>query len=179
MARTTTPRPSRPTARPKPKTGKRTAQGGARAASSKPAAKSGAASTAPAMTKDALRARVEKLERANATLRSKNRELTRASQEAQDRLATVEGTLRRLERRTAAATARAKPEKLPEQSKEQAKETAPARKPRRRSPRAEPVAERDPGDAVPPGVAVETPEPLNESDEQVKERLEDIGSEQG
>ena len=173
MARSTTSRPSRPTARPKPKTGKRTAQGGARAASTKPAAKSRAASTAPAMTKDELRARVEKLERANATLRSKNRELTRASQEAQDRLATVEGTLRRLERRTAAATARAKPEQAPEQGKE----TAPAPKPRRRSPRAEPV-ERDPGDAVPPGVAVETPEPLSESDEQVKEQLEEIGSEQ-
>ncbi len=32
--------------------------------------------------------------------------------------------------------------------------------------------ERDPGDAVPPGVAVETPAPLTAEDEQIREQLE-------
>ncbi len=35
--------------------------------------------------------------------------------------------------------------------------------------------EHDPGDAVPPGVAVQTPEPLTEEDEKVKETLEHLG----
>ena len=35
--------------------------------------------------------------------------------------------------------------------------------------------ERDPGDAVPPGVAVQTPEKLSENDEKVKEKLEHLG----
>ena len=33
----------------------------------------------------------------------------------------------------------------------------------------------DPGDAVPPGVAVQTPEKLSETDEKVKEKLEHLG----
>ncbi len=33
---------------------------------------------------------------------------------------------------------------------------------------------RDPGDAVPPGVAVQTPEPLSDNDRRVKEKLEDL-----
>ncbi len=35
--------------------------------------------------------------------------------------------------------------------------------------------ERDPGDAVPPGVAVQVPEPLSDSDKKVKEKLEHLG----
>lgn len=37
--------------------------------------------------------------------------------------------------------------------------------------------ERDPGDAVPPGVAVRTPAPLSEQDRQVQEKLEHLGDE--
>ena len=40
-----------------------------------------------------------------------------------------------------------------------------------------PANERDPGDAVPPGVAVQTPEPLSENDKKVKEKLEHLGDE--
>ena len=35
--------------------------------------------------------------------------------------------------------------------------------------------EHDPGDAVPPGVAVQTPEELSEEDKKVQEKLEHIG----
>ena len=35
--------------------------------------------------------------------------------------------------------------------------------------------EHDPGDAVPPGVAVKTPEPLSEEDKKVQEKLEHLG----
>ena len=35
--------------------------------------------------------------------------------------------------------------------------------------------ERDPGDAVPPGVAVQTPEKLSEAEEKVKAKLEKLG----
>ena len=36
-------------------------------------------------------------------------------------------------------------------------------------------SEHDPGDAVPPGVAVQEPEKLSEEDEKVKEKLEHLG----
>ncbi len=115
------------------------------------------------MTKDELQARVGKLERANSNLRAKNRELTRAARESDEQVASLEQELRRLERKSAP------------------KPDSDAPKPRRRR-RADAHAdadrpERDPGDAVPPGVAVETPEPLGEEDERVKERLEELGSE--
>ncbi len=35
--------------------------------------------------------------------------------------------------------------------------------------------EHDPGDAVPPGVAVQTPEALSEEDKKVQEKLEHLG----
>ncbi len=38
--------------------------------------------------------------------------------------------------------------------------------------------DRDPGDAVPPGVAVQTPEKLGENDKKVKEKLDHLGDEQ-
>ncbi len=41
-----------------------------------------------------------------------------------------------------------------------------------------PANERDPGDAVPPGVAVQTPEPLSEDDKTVKEKLEHLGDQE-
>ncbi len=38
--------------------------------------------------------------------------------------------------------------------------------------------DRDPGDAVPPGVAVQTPTPLSENDKAVKEKLEHLGDQE-
>lgn len=35
--------------------------------------------------------------------------------------------------------------------------------------------ERDPGDAVPPGVAPQTPAPLSENDKLIQKKLEQIG----
>lgn len=42
----------------------------------------------------------------------------------------------------------------------------------------DPGRDRDPGDAVPEGVAVEEPAPLTEHDKEVKRRLEELGSPQ-
>jgi hypothetical protein len=39
----------------------------------------------------------------------------------------------------------------------------------------EPGRDRDPGDAVPEGVAVQDPAPLSEQDKAVKRRLEELG----
>lgn len=38
--------------------------------------------------------------------------------------------------------------------------------------------DRDPGDAVPPGVAVQTPEPLSENDKKVQDKLNHLGDQQ-
>jgi hypothetical protein len=39
----------------------------------------------------------------------------------------------------------------------------------------DPATARDPGDAVPEGVAVQEPAPLSEHDKEVKRRLEQLG----
>lgn len=103
-------------------------------------------SAKPKLSKDELRARVEKLERANATLRAKNRESTRAAKEAAARIAELEDEVARLRR-------------------EQDNATRPARRPRSRR-------ELDPGDAVPPGVAVEEPASPDLEAETARENLE-------
>jgi len=43
----------------------------------------------------------------------------------------------------------------------------------------DPARVRDPGDAVPEGVAVQEPAPLSEHDKAVKRRLEELGQSQG
>jgi len=102
--------------------------------------------------------RIEKLERGNLTLRSKQRDFTRVSQQLEERIGGLEEELRALGERVATASAPAK--------------GTPRRQ--RRRPASE---ERDPGDAVPSGVAVQDPEPLSSDDERVRHRLEDLGSE--
>lgn len=122
------------------------------------APKSGAG---PKYSKDELRARIEKLERANVTLRAKARESARSAGESAARVAELEGEVRRLERKvTPKATARP---------------ASGGRKPRGRPP--SPGPEHDPGDAAPPGVAVETPEPPHEEDQHALERLDELGPE--
>jgi hypothetical protein len=97
---------------------------------------------APKLSKDELRTRVETLERANSTLRAKDRDANRAAKIAAARIAELEDQVAQLEKRVAAAQPKAK-------------RAAPA--PRKRRSR-----EIDPGDAVPEGVAVQEPAPLDE-----------------
>jgi hypothetical protein len=83
---------------------------------------------------------VEALERANATLRAKNRDANRAAKTAAARIAELEDQVAQLEKRVAAARRPSKPL---------------AASPRKRRSR-----EIDPGDAVLPGVAIQEPAPL-------------------
>jgi hypothetical protein len=105
-----------------------------------------------------LRAKVEKLESANATLRAKGRETSRAAKSAAARIAELEGEVARLQKKVASQAAAATRGAKPRTS---------ASSKRRNS-------EIDPGDAVPPGVAVEEPAPLDaeaEARENLEERL--------
>jgi chromosome segregation ATPase len=110
-----------------------------------------ASPAAPKLSKDDLRARVETLERANATLRARNRDANRAAKTAAARIAELEDQVVQLEKRLAAAQRKAAPS------------AATPRKRRRR--------EIDPADAVPPGVAVQAPEPLDAEAETALENL--------
>jgi chromosome segregation ATPase len=114
---------------------------------------------APKLSKDELRARVEALERVNATLRAKNREANRSAKTAAARIAELEDQVAQLEKRM--ASAQPKP-----------KRSAPS--PRKRQSR-----EIDPGDTVPEGVAVQEPTPLDEEAETALGNLtENLGADQ-
>ena len=132
-------KPIRPTAAP--------AKPAAKATKPSAAPKRAAAAAAPAMpaaakvSKDELRAQVEKLERANATLRAKGRETNKAAKAATTRIAELEQQVTQFEKQAAAVKADKKP----------ARPSGASRKSRGI----------DPGDAVPPGVAVQEPEPLD------------------
>jgi len=118
----------------------------------------GAASpAAPKLSKDELRARVEALERANATLRTKSREGGRAAKAAAARVAELEDQVARLEKQAAPPPAPAKGGSKP---------AAPARSKRQHR-------GVDPGDAVPPGVAEQEPAPPDEEAETALENLEE------
>ena len=98
-----------------------------------------------------------------ATLRARGREANRASKQANARIAELEEEVARLEKQVSSQAAAAK----------RSATRAAARKSR----------DIDPGDAVPPGVAVQEPEPLDEEAETVKGNLEEhlvaSGEEQG
>src|SRR5208282_1253497 len=115
-----------------------------------------ASPAAPKPGKDELRARVEALEHANATLRTKSREAGRAAKTAAARIAELEDQVARLEKQAAPPPAPAKGGSKP---------TAPARSKRQRR-------GADPGDAVPPGVAVQEPAPPDEAAETALEIVE-------
>ena len=126
--------------------------------STRPAARSEAKQATPRsakISKDDLRAQVEKLERANANLRVKNRELKRAAGEAAGRAEELERQVSRHDRRAARDAA----------------QVAATDAPRRRAGPGRGRRPRDPGDAVPPGVAVEEPEPLGDDDRKVLDHL--------
>ncbi len=114
-------------------------------------------SRAPKLSKDELRAQVEKLERANATLRAKSRETNRVAKSSAARVAELEGEVARLERKVASQAAAAPRGPKPRTST----------RGKRRS------SDIDPGDAVPPGVAVQEPAPLDAEAEIARENLEE------
>ena len=122
------------------------------------ASKRAPAAAAPVLklSKDELRVQVEKLERANATLRAKNREANRSAKAATARIAELEEIVAGLEKKAAHGTP-AKVEKA-------------AAKPTRVKRQSGKVGA---GAAVPPGVAVQEPAPLDEEGEVVLEHREE------
>jgi hypothetical protein len=149
------------TGRPTAKAAKTTAK--AKLPSAKKAAAAKRTSTAPAVvakaSKDDLRGQVAKLERSNALLRTRNRDTNRALKAAETRVAELETQVARLEKQLAAQTPAARrSEPVP---------TSAPKSGRRAGRRAI-----DPGDAVPPGVAVEEPAPLDLEAESERENLE-------
>jgi hypothetical protein len=111
----------------------------------------------PKISKDELRAQVEKLELSVASLRTKNREANRAAKTAAARIAELENEVARLEKKAAFQAAPGKRGSIP---------ASPGRSGRR-------SRAIDPGDAVPPGVAVEEPAPLDREAETALENLEE------
>jgi hypothetical protein len=109
---------------------------------------------APKLTVGELRAQLEKLQSANATLRAKNRETSRMMKTATARIAELEEKVTRLEKELAAKPTPAK------RGPSSAVRT-------KRLPR-----DVDPSDAMPPGVAVEEPAPLDEEAETARENPE-------
>jgi chromosome segregation ATPase len=119
------------------------------------AAKKSTAAATPSVTpraisKDALRAQAEKLERANTALRTKNREANRAAKLSAARMAELEDEVARLQTQLAAMSAQ--PTALPDNGS--------------------PTRAIEPGDAVPPGVAPADPEPADSEAEIGRENLE-------
>lgn len=144
---------------------------GTKKTAAKPVARSAARPAAAAVqSKQDLRDRIDKLERANINLRTKNREMTEAAREAAERIDTLEEEVAKL-RAAAATPAKAAGPAKPALAKP-APVAAPATAPKRRRPRTA-APDRDPGDAVPPGVAALDPEPMDEQAAAAKQNLEE------
>ncbi|WP_284945659.1 hypothetical protein [Acidisoma cladoniae] len=119
----------------------------------KPPAKRIAVAPLPKISKDDLRAQVTKLELTVTTLRAKNREANRAAKMMAAKIDELEEHAAQLEKKLASQATSA---------------TRSAKAPRvKRASR-----DIDPGDAVPPGVAVEDPAPMDEEAETAFENLE-------
>ena len=118
-----------------------------------------ATAAVPKPSKDELRAQVEALERTIAKLKLKVKVMRADARQADDRMGELEAEVSRLE---GALT--------------KASRTAPAKAaPRAAAVRArkQPAARRDPGDGVPPGVAVQQAEPLDAEAEAALASLEE------
>ena len=150
-------RKTRRTAGARAESGAKVGPAKAARATSAPKRATVAPSPAPKVSKDELRAQVDKLERANATLRAKNREATREAKRAAARVAELEDQLARLERQLATRTASA-----------EGVETDRKRKTGRA--RSQDI---DPGDAVPSWVAVEEASPPDLEAELARQNLEE------
>ena len=117
-----------------------------------------AAPRVPPPTKGELRAHIEKIEAANAALKAKGREANRAAKLAARRIAELEEQLDQLQAK-ATKTAASAPSSKDADAKRQQRPTG-----RKKA--------FDPGDAVPPGVAVQEAEPLDAEAAAAREALE-------
>jgi hypothetical protein len=110
----------------------------------------------PKVSKEELRAQVDKLEQLVTTLRAKNREANKAAKGATARISELEQQVAQLEKKSASAP-------------------APVRRPGPSKPaRAERLGrEVDPGNTDPPGAAVQEPAPLNDDAETALDNLEE------
>ena len=129
-------------------------------------------SPTPKISKDELRAQVEKLERTVATLRARSRDAVRAAKHAAARIEDLEAQLAAKEQTpklaaTAPRTATRTPKPVAKADMPPAPRKAKARRGQSLS------KERDPGDAVPPGVAVAEPEPMDEEAATAFENLQE------
>ena len=106
-------------------------------------------------SKGELRGQIEKLEAANAALKAKSRETNRTAKAANKQIAELEAELARLQKQIAHPVTAPAAEKVVR---------------RGRSPRSREI---DPGDAVPPGVAVLDPEPMDAEAEAARDALEE------
>lgn len=111
----------------------------------------------PKPSKDELRLQVEKLEGTVASLRTKNREANRNAKTAAARIAELEDEVAQLAKKLTSQTA------SPAQATTAVKPNRGKRKSR----------DLDPGDAVPPGVAVQEPAPLDEEAKTAQANLEE------
>jgi chromosome segregation ATPase len=116
-----------------------------------------AAAAIPEAPANAFQDRLEKIEKTNATLRSRLQAAARAAKAWEARVTEVEARLEALEQRMTQVQRAAEPN---------------ARQRRARRPR-----DIDPGDAVPEGVAVQTPQPLDAEAESALEHLQHLGDE--
>jgi chromosome segregation ATPase len=112
---------------------------------------------APTVSRDELRTQVERLERDNKMLRDQSKEVAEAARAAAARFAELEDQVARLETRLDAESADVRKEHT-------ASSTSRHRHTHRR--------EIDPGDSVPPGVAVEEPAPPDLETETARLNLE-------
>ncbi len=128
----------------------------------KPVAKPrGSAATPPVLkiSKDELRAQVEKLEGTVAMLRTRSREAVRAAKQAAARIEELEAQVAKLQKQSTPPPAAASPTRTRTPTPVVA--SPPAPKPARSGRGRRLSRERDPGDAVPPGVAIEEAEPMD------------------
>ncbi len=154
-------KPGRPSAQAAKPASKATKAAKPTKAAAAPKRASAVAAPAPKLNVTELRAYVEKLERSLATLRAKNREAGRAAKADAARIAELEQHVARREAKAAPSPAAAESDPKP----------APAVRAKRQS------RKLDPGDAVPSGVAVAEPAPLDAEAEAVREKLEYLAGE--
>ena len=109
----------------------------------------------PPPSKGELRAHIEKLEAANAALKVKSRESNRTAKAANRRIDELEAEVARLQEQAVQPVAAPPAEKVVR---------------RGRPPRSREI---NPGDAVPPGIAVLDPEPLDAEAEAARDALEE------